>query len=66
MLYYLILPLIPSPTWCLAKGKGALNKIVLIVSLKGQTQELFAIGDCQKPRNLLDASDEGARVAGAI
>jgi NAD(P)H-nitrite reductase large subunit len=38
----------------------------LFVSLKNHIQELFAIGDSQKPRNMLHAIHEGARVARSI
>lgn len=38
----------------------------LAEALKGKVEELYEIGDCVKPRSLLDAIHEGARVGRAI
>jgi len=35
-------------------------------ALRAENMELYAIGDCEKPRSVADAVDEGARVARQI
>jgi len=34
--------------------------------LQGKVPELYEVGDCIKPRNIIDAIDEAARVARLI
>jgi hypothetical protein len=53
-----------ADTVVLAAGMKPNNS--LFVSLKGRIAELYAIGDCFKPRKMIDAIHEGARVARAI
>lgn len=55
---------VEADTVVLAVGLKSVNG--LYASLKNKVEELYAIGDCLKPRKLLDAIHEGARVARQI
>ena len=53
--------LIQADSVVIATGQKPHN--ALSFSLKGKIPEVYTIGDCVKPRNMLHAIHEGARVA---
>lgn len=56
--------MIPADTVVLAAGRIADNK--LIEPLRGFAPEIYVIGDCAKPRMIIDAIREGAAIGKAI